>query len=458
MDQEQQKFEQMTSAPVRPLVLKMAMPSIAIQLVTALYNLADTFFVGGLGTSETAAVGAAFPLMSVIQAMGFFFGHGTGNFLSRALGRRELGKASEMAATGFASLFALSSALAALGLFMQKEIALLLGCSETMLPYAVDYIAYILIAMPFMSSALMLNNLLRFQGSASYAMIGMVSGALLNIALDPLFIYALGMGVKGAAIATMASQMISFGLMLYATALGGNLPIRLRSFSPKADNYRQILRGGFPSLSRQAVVAIAMAATNNAAVAYGDAAVAAISISLRISALASSVMIGVGQGFQPVCGINYGARKFSRVKAGFWHATGVASAFLLAFGALSFFCAPELVSLFRKGDAQVIAIGAKALRYCAFALPLSAFSIILSMMLQTTGMSLRATAMATARQGVFYLPLLFGLAPLFGLSGILLASPIADILSAALGVPFYISCVRSFGPDGAVPQQGGEAG
>ncbi|MDR1509710.1 MAG: MATE family efflux transporter [Synergistaceae bacterium] len=433
-----EKFEKMTTAPVERLVLKLAVPTVTIMLISALYNMADTFFVGSLGTSATAGVGISFPLMAIIQAIGFFFGHGSGNYVSRQLGAQKFENASKMAATGFVLSFALGICIGAAGLAFSDDMAIFLGATVTILPHARSYLFYILLASPWMTASLMLNNLLRFQGSAFYGMIGMVSGALINVVLDPIFIYVLGMGVAGAASATMISQFIGFCLLLAGCYRGSNIRIRLRDFTPKFALLREIVRGGIPSLFRQTLASVATIYVNKLAGAYGDAAIAAMSIVMRIVMFSNSALLGLGQGFQPVCGFNYGARLYDRVKKAFWFCVKLSTAGLCLSTAAAWLFAPEIIAIFRGDDEDVIRIGTLALRLQFTTSTLMGWVIMNNMMLQTIGKSFSASLLALARQGLFLLPCLFALTRVLGLTGIQVSQPLADVATFALSIPLHV--------------------
>ncbi|MDR1020296.1 MAG: MATE family efflux transporter [Synergistaceae bacterium] len=440
-----EKFVKMTTAPVRGLVLSLAVPTTAIMLISALYNMADTFFVGSLGTSATAGVGVSFPLMAIIQAMGFFFGQGAGNYVSRQLGAQQLDKASRMAATGFFSSLAAGALLTATGILGIGGLAKALGATDTILPYAKEYLFFILLAAPFMTGSLTLNSLLRFQGSAFYGMVGMISGAVANIVLDPIFIYYLGMGVGGAALATMISQFIGFCLLLAGCGRKGAIRIRVSDFSPMLPLYKEMARGGIPSLFRQGLASVATVCTNRLAGSYGDAAIAAMSIVTRVVMFANSAMLGLGQGFQPVCGFNYGAKRYDRVKEAFWFCVKFSVLGLMAFCALAWVFAPEVIAVFRADDAEVIRIGAFSLRLQFLAAPLMGWVIINNMLFQTTGKSLSASILAIARQGLFLLPLLFAMSRALGLLGIQISQPLADVVTFALSIPLHVRFMREMG-------------
>ncbi|MDR0301554.1 MAG: MATE family efflux transporter [Treponema sp.] len=431
-----EKFTRMTTTPVEGLVLSLAGPSITIMLISALYNMADTYFVSSLGTSQVAAVGIAFPLMAVIQAMGFFFGQGSGNYISRALGAQDTENAYRMAATGFISSFFAMAIIAGAGLVCLKPLIEGLGTTQTIRPFATEYVFFILLASPWMAAATVLNQQLRFQGSAAIAMVGMLSGAILNIFLDPIFIFVLGFGVKGAAIATMISQITSCLILLcYGTTRKDSIPIKLKYFSPSAARYAEMFRGGIPALLRQGIMSISTIIINHFARPYGDAAIAAISITNRLGMFANSVVLGFGQGFQPVCGFNYGAKLYSRVKKAFWFCVHFCFIGLLIISAALAIFAPQIIALFRKDDLEVITLGARGLRLLCVSLPFTGIVILVNMMTQTMGKAMEASIIALSRQGLFLIPCLFALSPVLGLLGIQLATPVSNLASLIIVIP-----------------------
>ncbi len=400
---QEEKYKTMTEKPVSSLICRLAVPTIISMLVTSFYNMADTFFVARIGTSATAAVGVSFALMAIIQAFGFFCGHGSGNYISRKMGQHRFDEAQQMAATGFFTALALGTVIFLLGEILIDPLCRILGATETILPYARQYLRLILIGAPYMTASLVLNNQLRFQGSAFYAMVGIASGAVLNIALDPLFIFVFDMGVSGAALATIISQFVGFVLLLKSTTQGGNLRIRLRNVTFSKYYYSQIINGGMPSLCRQGLGSVATICLNLMAGPYGDAAIAAMSVVGRVMNLAASVVTGFGQGFQPVCGFNYGAFLYDRVKEGFWFCVKVATVILIVLSAAGYLLAPQVIQLFSKNDPQVIAIGTQALRWQCLTFPLCGWITICNMMLQTIGKSFRASLLAMSRQGLFFI-------------------------------------------------------
>lgn len=441
-EQRQQKFDRMTKTPIPRLIGELAIPTIISMLVTSFYNMADTFFVGKINTSATAAVGIVFPLMTMIQAFGFFCGHGSGNYISRQLGAHNFEDASKMSATGFVSAFVLGLGILVVGFLFTDPLLRIMGSTETILPYARSYMRIILIGAPYMTASLVLNNQLRFQGSAFCSMIGITTGAVLNIVLDPLFIFVLDMGVAGAALATIISQFVSFCLLITGTFRGGNLRLNLRDFSPSLKYYQNIVKGGAPSLFRQGLGSFATVCLNLMAGPYGDAAIAAMSIVTRISQFAASVVIGFGQGFQPVCGFNYGAKLFKRVQEGFWFCVKFCTSVLLVAAVCGWIFSPNLIGIFLKTDPLVIEYGSQALRLQALTFPLVGWITIANMMLQTIGKTVKASLLAMSRQFLFFVPVILTLPGFLGILGVQLSQPIADFCSFLLAVPLSISVLR----------------
>ena len=435
---EKEKYRRMTEQPVGRLISALAVPCIISMLITAFYNMADTFFVGMLkSNSATGAVGVAFSLMAFIQAAGFFFGQGSGNFISRELGKQHKEEAANMAATGFFSAMAGGLLLCILGQLFLEPLALLLGSTPTILPHATAYMRVILFGAPWMTASLVLNNQLRFQGSAAYGMVGVTLGAVLNILLDPLLIFVFHMGVAGAAWATILGQLASFCTLLLMCFKGGNLRIQPRRFQFRWSYYRSIIQGGLPSLARQGLGSIVAICLNRAAGVYGDAAIAAMGVVQRITLSCAAAMIGFGQGFQPVCGFNYGAGLYGRVREGFRFSFRVSTAALLLIGGTCFAFAPSLVALFRD-DPEVVAIGTIALRCQCVSLCFQGWIVMSNMMLQTMGRTVPATFLAMARQGIFMIPLVSILPALFGLTGIEVSQSVADLLTLLCAIPIQL--------------------
>lgn len=441
MNQEE-KYIQMTTTPVPKLICSLAVPTIISMLITSFYNMADTFFVGKLDTQSTAAVGVVFSVMAIIQAVGFFFGHGSGNYISRKLGSKEFDDASAMAANGFFLSLLSGVVIAVLGVIFVNPLSVALGSTPTILPYARQYLRIILLGAPFMTSSLVLNNQLRFQGRASFAMVGIVTGAVINIVLDPVLIFGFHMGVSGAAVATVFSQFCSFLLLVLMTRKGGSILIRFKNLKVNAYYLKEIFRGGIPSLCRQGLGSIAVIFLNHAAGNYGDAAIAGMSIVNRITMFANSALIGFGQGFQPVCGYNYGAKLYGRVREGFYFCVKYAFIFLVAVSVLCGVFSPDIVALFRKEDAEVIKAGALALRLQCITFSLNAWIVMSNMMLQSIGKALKASVVAGARQGYFFIPLILILPAFFGLLGVQMTQAVADVFTLMLSIPLTLSVLK----------------
>ena len=449
MDQVQEaKQKRMTTQPVGRLVCSMAVPTIISMLISSVYNMADTYFVGKLhDISATGAVGVVFSFMAVIQAVGFFFGHGSGNYISRQLGKNHAENAETMAATGFIWSFVCGFLVMAAGFLFQDKIVWALQATETIYPYAMEYLTYILIASPFMCGALVLNNQLRFQGSAFYGMIGITSGGILNMLLDPLFIFTFRLGVAGAAGATMISQMVSFFVLLIMVNKSDAIKIKIKKFSFSFRWLKEIFRGGIPSLCRQGIGSVSTMCLNAGAgyvgvvMGTGDAPITAMTVVTKVVYFASSALIGFGQGFQPVCGYNYGAGLYGRVKKAFWFCVKTSSAVLLLFSVAGIIFAPQLIAFFQK-EPEVVSFGAVSLRYQCFTFALSGWIVICNMMQQTMGKAVRASILALSRQGLMFIPLVLILPRVIGPLGLQIAQPIADILTFLIAIPLQVSILK----------------
>ena len=447
MDEMELKYKRMTEPPVSKLICKLAVPCIISMLVTAFYNMADTYFVGMLkSNAATGAVGVVFSMMAIIQAVGFFFGQGSGNYISRELGKKNYQEASNMAATGFYAALATGLVICIIGQIFLEPLAYLLGSTPTILPYTEAYLRVILFGAPWMTASLVLNNQLRFQGSASYAMVGIVSGAILNIALDPLMIFVLDMGVAGAGWATIISQFVSFCLLLRGCSKGSNIQIRIRNVKVKWFYFKMIIRGGLPSLARQSLASIATICLNHAAQPYGDAAIAAMGVVQRVTMFGFSAMLGFGQGFQPVCGFNYGAGLYTRVKEGFWFCVKISLVFLAGVGVIGYIFAPQLVALFRD-DPAVIEFGTRALRFQCMTLWVQSWVVMSNMMLQSIGKTVPATFLAVARQGLFFVPFILILPLFMDALGIQVAQSAADLLTFFCAIPIQMKVLKTFNVD-----------
>ena len=439
------QFRRMTETPIPQLVLSLAAPTILSMLITSIYNLADTFFVGQISTSASGAVGVVSSLMAIIQALGFMLGHGAGTIISRSLGSRDTTAATRFASTSFFTALVFGVVLAVAGLGTLPHFMMLLGSTETILPHACAYARPILIAAPLMISSLVMNNILRYEGKASFAMIGLVTGGLLNIALDPLFIFGLGMGTAGAGLATALSQTISFCILLSMFLRGKTVSqFRLSAVTREARDFGRILLGGAPSFGRQGLNSIGGMLLNLAARGYGDAAVAGMSIVSRIFMFIISVAIGVGQGLQPVASFNYGARKYRRVRQAAIFTIEAAFCMLVVLVGLCWVNGDVLIRLFRD-DPAVTAVALPAFHYQCLAMLLHPIIVVANMTFQSVGASGRATFLACCRQGVFFIPLILILPRTHGLFGVEICQPIADVLTFLVSLPFLLTFLQQLG-------------
>lgn len=439
----EKKYKMMMETPINRLIPRLAVPTIISMLITSIYNMADTFFVSQISTSASGAVGVNFSLMAMIQAIGFTLGMGSGNYMSRMLGAKEREKAQRAGSTAVYTALLCGLVLAAAGLANIDGLVRILGATETIAPHAKAYGQYILIAAPYMTVSFVLNNHLRSQGNAALSMIGITAGGVLNVILDPILIFGFDMGISGAAVATIISQFISFLILLVLIIRSENvLKPKLQFFTGKFWVYKEIMMAGMPTLGRQGLASIASVLLNVAASGFGDAAVAAMSIVTRIMMFINSALIGFGQGFQPVCGFSFGAKRYDRVLEAYYFCRKVAIVFLTVMAVIMFAISTQMMQLFRREDLEVIEIGTLALKMQCVILPLQAFTIIGNMLAQSIGYSVRATLTAVARQGLFFIPAILLLPAMFGILGVQLAQPVADVFTFLLTQAIILFIVK----------------
>lgn len=439
MGEHEEQYIKMTNTPVQKLVLSLAVPTIISMLITSIYNMADTYFVSKLGTSASGAIGIVLSLMAIIQAIGFMIGMGSSSHISIFLGEEENEKADEFASSAVIMAFILGIILAGTCIWYDEKLMKFLGSTDTILPYAIEYGRYILIGAPFMCVAFVLDNLLRGEGKSRLAMIGIASGGILNILLDLILILGMKLGIKGAGISTTISQIISCGVLLYWFLSGKttlNLLVTRISKSPKT--YFGILKNGIPSFARQGLASAATVLLNIAAAGYGDSAVAGMSIVGRVFMFIFSIIIGFVQGYNPVAGYNYGAENMRRVKKAFVFTLTTGTIFMTALGAAVYIYAGDILNWFIGQDAEAVEIGTKALQYQCFALPLISVTVLCNMTYQAMGKPFSATFLASCRQGIFFIPAIYMLPCMFGIKGVEIAQPLADIITAVCCVPFMI--------------------
>ncbi|MBQ3025646.1 MAG: MATE family efflux transporter [Spirochaetaceae bacterium] len=429
----------MLNTPIPKLVIKMAIPTVLSTIVLSIYGMADLFFVSRLGPNASAAVGIVFSILTMFQAVGSMLGVGAGNIISRSLGAGDSSKADAVASVTFFCSIIAGIIVMILGIIFKTEVMIFLGATSTILPYAQDFAHYILIASPIMCSSFVLNIILRSQGKPKLSMIGLSIGGVLNIILEPIFIFSLKMGIAGAALATLISQTVSFIILLFMYLNTKSLAkIRFSFFMPNVSKvFPAVCSNGAPSLLRQGLVVVANVLLNIHASKFGVEAIAGIAITNRIFLLVVSVMFGLGQGFQPVAGFCLGANRFDRLKKAFYFTLYISVVVQTVFALLLYIFDSNIVRFFQK-DKLVIEIGIQAIHYFALSLPLLPVVVITNMLYQVAEKNKQSLFLASCRQGIFFIPLIFTLPHFFGLTGLMLCQPIANVFSALISIPFLV--------------------
>ncbi|MCR5719156.1 MAG: MATE family efflux transporter [Lachnospiraceae bacterium] len=441
-DLQREQYIKMTETPVKKLVVTLAIPTTISMLITSIYNLADSYFVGQINTMASAAVGVVMGLMTIIQAFGFMLGHGAGSVVARMLGQKKPEEATDYASVSFFTSIILGVAIAVLGLKFNTSLMYGLGSSETVLPYSSVYSGYILLAAPFMTGGCVLNNILRYEGKAALAMVGLTLGGVLNIGLDAFTMMVLKMGVHGAGLSTAISQVISFIVLLSVFLMGKTQSkLKLERFAKCLPLLCTVIVTGLPSLVRQGLGSFATIMLNNYAKDYGDAAIAAMSIVTRISMFIFCFGLGIGQGFQPVCAFNYGAGKYKRVRQSYYFTMVAAEFFLGSLALIGLVFSNDLIRIFRN-DPKVIEIGTFALRFHLMALFFHPVIVCTNMLFQSIGKSVRATFVSTLRSGLCFIPVIMVLRRCMGLTGIQISQPAADAISFIIAAVFAVTYMR----------------
>lgn len=436
--QSEKDYQKMIETPVSKLILKLAGPTVISMLVTSVYNMADTFFVSKISTQASAAVGIVFPIMTIIQSFGFTLGMGSASLISRKLGEQKNKEASIFSATAFYSALFIGLIIAIFGLIFSDSLMKFFGASSDVLPYAESYASFIFYGAPLMCASFVMNNILRSEGKSFFSMIALATGGVLNIILDPVFIFGLKLGIKGAAIATLVSQSISFFILLSWFLQKKTICSLLPSYITKQiKDFLLICSTGLPSLTRQGLASVAAILLNREASFYSDGAVAAMSIVTKIVMFIASIMIGIGQGFTPVAGYNYGAKRFERVKKSYWFTLGLGFFVMLIVSTICGIFAEKLIASFRN-DSEVINIGVKTLRFQLSVMPLHAFIVATNMLLQATGKITSATFLSCNRQGIYFIPAILLLPRIFGINGMIISQTVSDFLTFLTSIPFLI--------------------
>lgn len=439
---ENQQYNKMTRTPIWKLILTLSIPTTISMLITNIYNMADTYFVSQISVSASGATGIVFALMAIFQAFGFMFGHGAGSNISRNLGQKRIDIAKMFCSTSFFLALFFGLLISFLGLIFIEPLMELLGSTPTILNDAKTYGLFILISGPAMTVSCVMNNILRYEGKATFAMIGLTFGGIFNMFLDPILMFHLHLGVAGAGLSTAISQYLSAIILIIPFLTGKTVTkINLQFFTHDFHDIVNIIVTGFPSLVRQGLNSLSTSVLNNVAAIYGDEAIAAMGIVSRCGNLLFSCALGLGQGYQPVCAFNYGAKKYERVKQGFWFTIILGTCVLIVMCSLCYMHSSQVIQLFRK-DTTVVSIGSDALRYMCIFLPVLPLSGIGSMLFQSIGKSGRALFIACLQSGFIFIPLLFILPRFFGLTGIELSLPLSYVFSGITAIIFAIKFLK----------------
>lgn len=441
MTESEKYYKKMTETSLSRLIISLGIPTTISMLVTSIYNMADTYFVGRLGESAQGATGILFTLQAIIQAVGFMLGQGSGTLVSKSLAEKDTDEASAYASSAFYASIFVGTLFALFGGLFLTPMLRALGSTETILPYAVRYGACVLASCPFVMASFVLNNILRFEGKAYYSMLGLVTGGILNIFGDWLLVVVYDFGILGAGISTVVSQIISFFMLVAFQKKNAQSRIRLSDISRRAEIYLSVMKIGFPSLIRQGLNSISSGLLNNLTRPFGDAAIAAMSVVNRFSMFVMCVGLGIGQGFQPVAAFNYSAKKYSRVKKSMLITMGIGICFILCLATPGFIFAEKIVYLFQKSP-EVIEIGTFALRASCIGTSFLALSVPVNMLYQSTRQTGIASFLSLMRSGLTFIPVLIITTRLWGLFGIQISQPVADILTGFMSIPFMIHFLK----------------
>ena len=447
IEREKKQFVKMTQTRISRLIISLGIPTTLSMMVTSLYNLADTFFVSQLKNDAiTAAANNLLALMSIIQALGFTFGMGSGNIVSRLLGKRDREGADKVFSSTLVVSCICGLLIMGVGFAFFTPMLKLFGCNGNTLVYGKAYAKWLLIAAPFMCMSFVLNNVLRAEGKAVLSMVGLVVGAVVNVVLDPILIFSADMGIEGAAIATCASQILSFSVLLFMFVFRLTIVrFRVNAISRRFSVYRDVLATGFPSFLRQILASLCTVFLNRAAYTYGvqkyateaggDAAQAALGVVNKVFMLAFSLSLGIGQGYQPVLGYNYSAKRFDRVKEAYLFTLSFSTVVMTVFASVCAIFATQVVGIFNV-SAEAKEIGALSLRLQCICMPLLPLNFMVGLTYQSVGNKALAALLSASRQGLFYIPAVLALPKIFGLLGVQMCQSVADACAFLFAIPF----------------------
>lgn len=444
MNSQNKKMELLGSAPISKALLAMGIPTMIGMLINALYNLVDAYFVGGLGESQMGAISVVYPLGQVVVGLGLLFGNGAASYISRLLGQRNKKQANKVSSTALYSSLTVGVVIILLSVIFLRPILKVLGATESIMPYAVTYASIYIVSCIFNVFNVTMNNIVTSEGAAKTTMCALLIGAVLNIGLDPLFIYTFHLGVAGAAIATAISQMVStIVYLVYIFRKKSVFQFRIKDCTFSKEIFSEIFKIGVPTLVFQLLTSISISLINNAAGDYGDAAIAGMGVVTRLISMGSLTVFGFIKGFQPIAGYSYGARKFDRLRSAIKTSILWSTIFCVAAGLLLTLFSTTIVSQFTASNSEMIHIGASSLRINGITFMLFGFYTVYSSLFLALGKGMAGFILGACRQGICFIPVILILPSVWGLNGILYVQPIADVLSAVITIFMAIPLHRS---------------
>ena len=435
MNEQNSKLELLGNAPVSKALVSLGIPIMICMLINAFYNLADAYFVGGLGEQQMGAISIVFPIGQAVVGLGLMFGNGAASYLSRLLGCGNKKAADIAASTALYSSVFIGAVFIMIAAIFLKPILTLLGATETIMPYALVYARIYILSCIFNVFNVTMNNIAASEGAAKTTMFALLSGAVINIGLDPLFIYAFHMGVAGAAIATAISQFISTAIYLsYILKKKSAFTFAIKNFSPSGQIYIEVLKIGIPTLVFQLLTSLSIALINRASSAYGDSIIAGMGAVTRITSMGTLIVFGFLKGFQPIAGFSYGAENFQRLRQSVKISILWSTAFCIIAGLFMIIFSAQIIAQFANGNKEMILFGQKSLAANGFSFFLFGFYTVYSSLFLALGKGTAGFVLGACRQGICFVPVILLLPGIFGLNGILYAQPAADVLSAIVTV------------------------
>ena len=433
MESQERKMQLLGTTPIVKALLAMGLPTMLGMMINALYNIVDAFFVGGLGESQTGAISVAFPLGQFVVGLGLLFGNGAASYISRLLGRGDKEKADNVASTAIYSGLTVGAVFIIFSVIFIKPIFKLLGATDSIMPYAVMYGSIYIGSSIFNVFNVTMNNIVTSEGAAKISMAALLTGAILNTILDPIFISVAGLGVTGAAIATAISQCVStIVYLIYIYSKKSTFSFSIKKCKYSKDIVTEILKIGIPTLIFQLLTSLSITFINNQAKQYGDAIIAAMGVVVRITALGTSMIFGFIKGFQPIAGFSYGTKNYKRLNEATKYSIILSTAFCVILGIIMISCPSQLISLFTKGNADMISAGAKSLRANGISIMVFGFYTVYSSLFLALGKAKGGLFLGICRQGICFIPIIFSFPLFWGLNGILYAQPIADGIAAII--------------------------